>query len=71
MVKLFSGMQLNARCKDLESLAGPKHSAIVRDLLEKEKAVQSRIAQLASSRGQSPQASGGRKASHQTSPRLQ
>ena len=47
-------LQLNARCRDLEGLAGPKHSAIVRDLLSKEKAVQLRISQLAS-KGQSLQ----------------
>ena len=58
-------MQLNARCKDLEGLAGPKHSAIVRDLLEKEKTVQSKIAQIASSRGQSAQGGGIRRVIHQ------
>ncbi len=61
---IMSGaVQLNARCKDLEELASPKHSAIVRDLLEKEKAVQAKIAQIANSRGQSPHSSVGRKAS--------
>jgi hypothetical protein len=48
-------VQLNARCADLEGLAGPAHSAIVRELLEKERAVQSRVSQIANSQGQSLQ----------------
>ena len=63
--KFLPVLQLNARCKDLEGLAGPKHSAIVRDILEKEKAVQSKIAQIANSRGQSSRAAGSTRVSHE------
>jgi hypothetical protein len=48
-------VQLNARCGALEGLAGPSHSATVRELLEKERAVQARVSQIASSHGQSLQ----------------
>jgi len=47
--------QLKARCGDLEGLAGPGHSAVVHELLEKERALQSRVSQIANSQGQSLQ----------------
>lgn len=46
---------LNARCGDLEGLAGPAHATTLRELLEKERIVQARVVQIASSQGQSLQ----------------
>lgn len=48
-------LQLNARCGDLEGLAGPAHATTLRELLEKERIVQARVVQIASSQGQSLQ----------------
>ena len=45
-------MQLKRRCLELEEVAGPKHSAKVRDLLEKERAVQAKVSQIAGLKSQ-------------------
>ena len=45
-------VQLKARCAELEQAAGPQHSAKVRGLLEKERGLQQKISQIASTKGQ-------------------